>query len=513
MPFAARRKLDAAIRWKEAPSSPRPNASQRPPRKMEDPALCRFFQSPQGCFRGESCTFRHERKSSSDRSAKQQQDAAAPSASNPYASGARTSGPRLCRFYSAGAGCRNGSACPFAHVDPNDSGNGAGAGAGGLAYSGMEEAPPPPLPQEGMEYTALAVTSGGAVFYNHPGLPPPMMLVMPEQQLPTDAGSEETAAAMEATTPRRRLKIQANPQKKETISEILPVLTRDIEGPVRRQRDVLLLLCCSYRRGSCDDANELFAGELLQFFAIDVECVATGSGTNDRDVARIAMVDEDEQVVFDQYVQPSKPIVSYLTQLTGITERDLEGAPNLAEALTQLKAILPVESVIVGQSIKKDLDWLTLQKPTDYKQEFDVADLFRLPMQATNGVVRYRYFSLRHVAKYLLGNDIQEADHDPVIDARYAMKVFKQFRYLHESPGHRDAVLQTLLKTPRTPSFADRYPVIDGVSMRAPRKPGTSPSIRNANRVAAAHAQQASGTRGGYNLHYPQQQQGQQLYL
>ncbi|RLN87707.1 hypothetical protein BBJ28_00014906, partial [Nothophytophthora sp. Chile5] len=269
---------------------------------MEDPALCRFFQSPQGCFRGESCSFRHERKSSSDPSAKQQQDAAARSASNPYASGAMASGPRLCRFYSASAGCRNGSACPFAHVGPNDSGS--GAGAGGPAYSGMEEAPPPPpLPQEGMEYTALAVTSGGAVFYNHPGLSPSMMLVMPEQQLPTDAGgldagSDETAAAMEATTPRRRLKIQANPQKKETISEILPVLTRDIEGPVRRQRDALQLLCCSYRRGSCDDANV------------------------DRDVARIAMVDEDEQVVFDQYVQPSKPIVSYLTQLTGITERD-----------------------------------------------------------------------------------------------------------------------------------------------------------------------------------------------
>lgn len=58
------------------------------------------------------------------------------------------------------------------------------------------------------------------------------------------------------------------------------------------------------------------------------------------------------------------------------------------------------------------------------------------------------------------------------------MKVFKQFRYLHESPGHRDAVYQTLLKTPRTPSFAERYPVIDGVVMRAPRKPSNLPIHR-----------------------------------
>lgn len=73
----------------------------------------------------------------------------------------------------------------------------------------------------------------------------------------------------------------------------------------------------------------------------------------------------------------------------------------------KLKAILPADSVIVGQSIKKDLEWLTLAKTVDYKQMFDVADLFRIPMQSMNGTIRYRYFSLRHVAKYLLGHNIQ----------------------------------------------------------------------------------------------------------
>lgn len=181
---------------------------------------------------------------------------------------------------------------------------------------------------------------------------------------------------------------------------------------------------------------------------------------------------------------------------------DLVGAPNLKEALVKLRAVLPTDSVIVGQSIKKDLEWLTLEKEVDYRQMFDVADLFRLPMQSTNGIIRYRYFSLRHVAKYLLGHNIQEADHDPVIDAKYAMKIFKQFRYLHESPGHRDAVYQTLLKTPRTPSFAERYPVIDGVSMRAPRKPGTSPSIRMSQGAASNPA--ATNQYSSYSQQYRQ---------
>ncbi|KAL3666026.1 hypothetical protein V7S43_008819 [Phytophthora oleae] len=427
-------------------------------------SACRFFQSPQGCFRGSSCTFRHDGESGASSS-----DDVSLSPANPYANGSiptpgASSQARTCRFFTANGGCRNGSSCPFMHVS-------AESGSPETPeYTGYDDIMAPPLPQD----YPVAMANGGAVFYNHPGLPPPMVMAPVEME---NAGDENAANVVPKPTnapPRRKLQIQANPQKKETISEILPVLTRDIEGP---------------------------------FFAIDVECVATGSGTNDRDVARIAVVDEDEKVVFDQYVKPTKAIVSYLTQLTGITESNLEEAPDLEEALIQLKSILPVESVIVGQSIKKDLEWLTLQKPTDYKGEFDVADLFRLPMQSTNGVVRYRYFSLRHVAKYLLGHDIQEADHDPVIDARYAMKVFKQFRHLHENPGRRDAVLQTLLKTPRTPSFAERYPVIDGVSMRAPRKQSTSPSIRNANRIAAENAQQA--TTGGYY-----QQHGQQpLYL
>ncbi|KAI9998793.1 hypothetical protein PInf_003384 [Phytophthora infestans] len=418
---------------------------------MSSSNACRFFQSPQGCFRGASCTFRHDGEAAAS-------DVPL-SAANPYVNGSiptpTPTQPRPCHFFTSENGCRNGSNCSFVHAAAKTSGPEAPEFA---VYDEMS----PPLPQD----FPVAMASGGAVFYNHPGLPRPVRMVSTEPD-------DENAVAK----PKRKLQIQANPQKNETISEILPVLTRDIEGP---------------------------------FFAIDVECVATGSGTNDRDVARIAVVDGDEKVVFDQYVKPTKPIVSYLTQLTGITKSNLEDAPDLEEALVRLKAILPVESVIVGQSIKKDLEWLTLQKPTDYKGEFDVADLFRLPMQSINGVVRYRNFSLRHVAKYLLGQDIQEADHDPVIDARYAMKVFKKFRHLHENPGRRDAVLQTLLKTPRTPSFAERYPVIDGVSMRAPRKRSTSPSIRNANRVATEQAQHA--TNGGYNLHY--QQHGQQpLYL
>ncbi|CAH0519221.1 unnamed protein product [Peronospora belbahrii] len=268
-------------------------------------------------------------------------------------------GPYKPRSGKIGNGCRNGTNCPFVHVTTNE-----------FSKMSVYHELQPPLP---LDYS-MGMTNSGPVFLNnHPrGLPPSRMrLTMDMKQDNRNKTTSSVASCIDSSTSRQKAPIQANGQEQETISEIFPVLTRDIEGP---------------------------------FFAVDVECVATGNGTNDRDVARIAVVDEDERVVFDQYVKPTKPIVSYLTQLTGITERNLVDAPALEEALVQLKEILPVESVIVGQSIKKDLKWLMLEKPTDYKGEFDVADLFRLPMQSTNGVVRYRYFSLRHVAKYLLGH-------------------------------------------------------------------------------------------------------------
>lgn len=54
---------------------------------------------------------------------------------------------------------------------------------------------------------------------------------------------------------------------------------------------------------------------------------------SDRDVARIAVVDEAEDVFFHAYVKPEKEIVSYLTQLTGITERYEETLPTGHRAL------------------------------------------------------------------------------------------------------------------------------------------------------------------------------------
>lgn len=206
-----------------------------------------------GCFRGSSCSFRHEGGATKplreDPSPLADPAAAALaaavdniviSASNPYANvTAAANGALPCRFFASPLGCRNGPQCQFAHAAPMammpqfavDEQHAIAmyyqqqTGAAGLAPLPpvmppmmLSDPPPPPLPtrMHGLQLPPPPGPQNG-------GHSPP-------------AGSDGFSSVQPAGTPRRALKIQANPSKTgnyEVISEVLPVLTREIEGPVR----------------------------------------------------------------------------------------------------------------------------------------------------------------------------------------------------------------------------------------------------------------------------------------
>jgi hypothetical protein len=59
-------------------------------------------------------------------------------------------------------------------------------------------------------------------------------------------------------------------------------------------------------------------------YSIDVECVATGTQHNARSIAQVALVDEWGRPVFNVLIRQEKPVVSYLTPLTGLTKEMLD---------------------------------------------------------------------------------------------------------------------------------------------------------------------------------------------
>jgi len=172
-----------------------------------------------------------------------------------------------------------------------------------------------------------------------------------------------------------------------------------------------------------------------------------------------------------------------------------------------IKRLLPKNSVLVGQSINHDVEWLGLVPGKDFSRMVDISEIFRqripaalnqaasvLKEKETGGglqshvdqpilsgsklnatgdfdlssdehlgfATRYRHFSLRHVCLHLLGEDIQSGVHNPILDAQFSMMLFHKYR--NSSVTQLRIIRDGLHRAPVTPGFAAEYsPVIDGV--------------------------------------------------
>ena len=136
-----------------------------------------------------------------------------------------------------------------------------------------------------------------------------------------------------------------------------------------------------------------------RYIALDVECVATGRRHDDRDVCLVAVVDANEKVILKRKVKPEKPIVSYLTPLTGLQRGDLDHGVSLSVVRQEVIDLLGPDVVLIGQRVKVDINWLQLKQGTDYDSVIDLAELFKVyNFQHDN----YIFYSLSHEANTLI---------------------------------------------------------------------------------------------------------------
>lgn len=198
------------------------------------------------------------------------------------------------------------------------------------------------------------------------------------------------------------------------------------------------------------------------YYSIDVECVATGTTHNARAVGQISLVDQYERGILNLYVKPAQPVVSYLSPLSGLTEEVLarEGMP-LDQALQCLRMYLPKEAILVGQNIQQDVSWLGLKEGVDFAELRDLAGLYRVWNPKYNS---WSVFGQDHVAKILLGWDVEGRAHNAVEDACKSIRLFHLFNKLKDTPEW-DKAQAMLLAIPPGPSFAKRYPTFEGCCM------------------------------------------------
>mmetsp|Transcript_22048 Transcript_22048/g.30631 ORF Transcript_22048/g.30631 Transcript_22048/m.30631 type:complete len:226 (+) Transcript_22048:160-837(+) len=199
------------------------------------------------------------------------------------------------------------------------------------------------------------------------------------------------------------------------------------------------------------------------YFSIDVECVATGTGHNARAIAQIALVDQNCNCILNIFVKSPKPVTSYLTPLTGVTDEILgQYGLEADQALSLLRQYLPRSACLVGQNIGKDVHWLGLQESRDFASLVDLAGLWRVKNPRYDS---FTYFGLDHVATCLLGASNDGRAHDAVQDAIKSISLFNLFNQLQMRPDDLARAQQQLLAMPIRPSFAASNPTFEGVCM------------------------------------------------
>ncbi|KAG0252039.1 hypothetical protein DFQ27_008319 [Actinomortierella ambigua] len=98
-----------------------------------------------------------------------------------------------------------------------------------------------------------------------------------------------------------------------------------------------------------------------KILAMDCEMVRTTVGT---ELARVTIVDDKNETVYDELVMPENPVVDYLTQFSGMTPARLEGVTTrLAEVQKKFQEIVDYNTILVGHSLENDLRVLKTAHP------------------------------------------------------------------------------------------------------------------------------------------------------
>jgi len=190
--------------------------------------------------------------------------------------------------------------------------------------------------------------------------------------------------------------------------------------------------------------------------SLDCEMVGVGPNGLESALARVSIVDINEIVIFDTYVQVSQPVIDYRTHVSGITKANL--APEKSMTFPECRSIvfaLLSGRVLVGHAIENDLRVLKLQHPL-----CDIRDTATyLPFMRVDMASRDKYGSamqrrkLRDLVHDKLGYEIQRVGHphSSVQDACAALKLYKSVRKEWETllnwQKHKNGISKKALKS------------------------------------------------------------------
>ncbi|GFT76866.1 RNA exonuclease 5 [Nephila pilipes] len=205
------------------------------------------------------------------------------------------------------------------------------------------------------------------------------------------------------------------------LDDKLPSKLNLLLSPIQMVMEYFPLPACNYKKSKSD--NYIFTKESYYpvtknspMFALD--CEMCESADDSSELTRIAVVNENCDIVYHTLVKPDKKITNYLTKFSGVTEYMLKDVTvQLSDVQQHLQKLLPADAILVGHSLNCDLHALKMIHP----YVIDTSIIFN------NSGIRGYKDALKKLALKYLDKVIQNSDegHTPMEDAVTTMELVK----------------------------------------------------------------------------------------
>lgn len=154
---------------------------------------------------------------------------------------------------------------------------------------------------------------------------------------------------------------------------------------------------------------------------VSMDCEMVGVG-NRSVLAKCSILDYNGQVLYNEYIRPSKPISDYRTKWSGIKPHHMKGAQPFGKAIQTIKQTLK-GNIIVGHDLVHDFAVIGLQHPRTSVR--DTAKF--VPLRGLAGLEHTLSPSLKNLTANLLGRSIQNGSHCSLEDARAALDIYRKY--------------------------------------------------------------------------------------
>lgn len=268
-------------------------------------------------------------------------------------------------------------------------------------------------------------------------------------------------------------------------STLGPLLTNDVlSRPLLRDpaRQVF--------RSPLKDYTEIKADDLV---AIDAEYVVLKWDSRGADtgfyspqkrshmgLARVSCIlstqEGDERTIVDDYVHIPEEIDDYVTQFSGIHPGDLDplqstkSLTSFKSTYLKLRALVDAGVVFVGHGLSQDFRVCNIAVPK--RQIIDTLDIFH--------VKGGRFLSLRFLAYHVLGESVQEDEHDSIEDARTSLRLYRKYVQLKKESVFESVLDHLMAKGAETSWYVpDRSSAFRGEPMTPPASLMGSPVFKH----------------------------------